>query len=214
MTARTRRSLTMLAGICVAVALASCADRGRDTEPSTPADGASSTTTTFVTPTATTSRVPATVPSTPVAAPSTLPPEIGAVDDNDPAAVATAVARIWFSWDTTRDTSPYDAKLRAVPLLEPAVADQLRQYPPVAGPGADWLELTAQSARLTVPADGVRPAAEAGGPTDTDISVSRLFEVTQRVTTATGPKPDRQLIVAVVVHRIDGAWRAGQVATR
>ncbi len=212
MTARTRWSLALLAGVCVAVALTSCADRGRDTTPASPTDGAP--TTSFVTPTATTSRVPATVPSTPVAAPSTLPAEIGAVDDNDPAAVATAVARIWFSWDTTRDTSPYDAKLRAVPLLEPAVADQLRQYPPVAGPGADWLDLTAQSAVLTVPADGVHPAAEAGGPVDTDISVSRLFEVTQHVTTATGPKPDRQVIVAVVVHRIDGAWRAAQVATR
>ncbi|MGF0320725.1 hypothetical protein [Nocardia fluminea] len=214
MSTRSRWTLTCAATLCVLAAVTGCADRGHDDTDSRRPPADASTTTSFTTPTATTSRVPATVPSTPVAAPSTLPPEVGTVDERNPDAVASATVRIWFSWDTTRDTSTYDAKLRAVPLLEPAVAVQLRTYPPVAGPGADWLALTSASAVLTVPADGVRPAVEAGGPPDTEISVSRLLEVTQHVTTETGPRPDRQLIVAVVLRHVDGLWRVVQVATR
>ncbi|MBF6371216.1 hypothetical protein IU469_36810, partial [Nocardia puris] len=58
-------------------------------------------------------------PSTPLTAPAALPAEIGPVDQASVDAVAAAVARIWYGWDTTRDLTQHDAKLRAVPRLEP-----------------------------------------------------------------------------------------------
>ncbi|MGV9679135.1 hypothetical protein ACWDSJ_27970 [Nocardia sp. NPDC003482] len=165
-------------------------------------------------PTATTSRGPATPPATPLPTPAALPAEIGPVDQGSVDAVAAAVARIWFGWDTTRDVSPHDAKLRAVPLLDPRLAQLLRTYPPIAGPGADWLELTARSAVVTVPADGVRPGVESGAPADTATSAARLLEITQTITTASGPLPDRHLVVGLALVRIGAEWRVAQVGTR
>ncbi|MGY4102035.1 hypothetical protein ACW2Q0_21165 [Nocardia sp. R16R-3T] len=167
-----------------------------------------------MTPSETTSRVPATPPSTPLAAPATLPAEIGPVDQTSIDAVAVAVARIWYGWDTTRDLDPHDAKLRAVPLLEPRLAQLLRDYPPIAGPGADWLDLTARSAVLTVPADGVRPGVEAGAPADTATSATRLLEITQKVSTPDGPLPDRHLVVGLALVKIGADWRVSQVGSR
>ncbi|MGW5317800.1 hypothetical protein [Nocardia thailandica] len=208
-----RMTLAAVAALSAAALLTGCGHSDRAGQPfQPPAEDPS--TTSFVTPTATTSRVPATPPSTPVAAPSTLPAELGAVAMTDPNAVATAAARIWFSWDTTTDTSPYDAKLRTVPLLDPTVALQLRMYPPVAGPGAEWLALTADSSVLTVGPDGVRPGVEAGAPADTEVSASRLLEVTQTVRTPSGPRPDRHVVAAIVLRRVDDGWRVVQVATR
>ncbi|WP_228791291.1 MULTISPECIES: hypothetical protein [Nocardia] len=202
-------SAAVLAG--AALVVAGCSSGGSDHEQTTTPP---SSTTSFVTPTETTSRVPATPPSTPLTAPAALPAEIGPVDQASVDAVAAAVARIWYGWDTTRDLTPHDAKLRAVPLLEPRLAQLLRDYPPIAGPGADWLDLTARSAVLTVPADGVRPGVEAGAPADTATSAVRLLEVTQKVNTPTGPMPDRHLVVGIALVKVGAEWRVSQVGSR
>lgn len=199
----------VLAGATLMVGGCSSNSTGRDS-----ATGPQAPTTSFVIPTATTSRGPATPPATPLPTPAALPAEIGPVDQGSVDAVAAAVARIWFGWDTTRDVSPHDAKLRAVPLLDPRLAQLLRTYPPIAGPGADWLELTARSAVVTVPADGVRPGVESGAPADTATSAARLLEITQTITTASGPLPDRHLVVGLALVRIGAEWRVAQVGTR
>ncbi|MEV6364885.1 hypothetical protein [Nocardia asteroides] len=155
-----------------------------------------------------------TPPSTPLAVPTALPVEIGPVDDTDVDAVAIAVARTWYGWDTTRDLSPHDAKLRATPLLEPRLTQLLRDYPPIAGPGADWLDLTARSAALSVPAGGVRPGAEVGAPADTAIFATRLLEVSQRVSTANEPLPERHLVVGLALVKVGAGWRVSQVDAR
>lgn len=197
------------AAVVVGVAVSACGGSDDDTRAGEP-----TTTTPFVTPTKTTSRVPATPPSTPVSAPSALPAEVADVDREDPDAVAEAAARIWYSWDTTVDLSPYDARLRAVPLLDEDLSASIRSYPPIAGPGADWLDLTAKNAHLVVGDDDVQLASETGGPADTDTSASRLLTVTQRVSTPDGPLPDRSMVVAVVmVHGPDG-WRVSKVVPR
>ncbi|PFW99370.1 hypothetical protein SAMN05421776_11324 [Nocardia farcinica] len=193
-----------------ALVVTGCSSGDSDHEQTAPP----SPTTSFVTPTETTSRVPATPPSTPLPAPATLPAEIGPVDEASADAVAAAVARIWYGWDTTRDLTPHDAKLRAVPLLEPRLTQLLRDYPPIAGPGADWLDLTARSAILTVPAEGIRPGVEAGAPTDTATSAVRLLEVTQKVNTPTGPMPDRHLVVGIALVKVGAEWRVSQVGSR
>lgn len=201
----------MLLTVAVAVMATGCSSTSSDTVATTdPAPTFPS----FVTPTATTSRVPATPPSTPLPAPRTLPAEIGPIDQTSVDAVATAVARIWFGRDTTRDLTPHDAKLRAVPLLEPRLAQLLRDYPPIAGPGADWMDLTAHSAVLTVPADGVRPGVESGAPPDTATSAARLLELTQKVSTPYGPMPDRHLVVGIMLVKVGTGWRVSQVGPR
>ncbi|WP_228807829.1 hypothetical protein [Nocardia otitidiscaviarum] len=199
----------VLAGVAMVVTGCSSGGSGRDEQTAT-----STPTTSFVTPTETTSRVPATPPSTPLSVPATLPVGIGPVDRTDIDSVAVAVARIWYGWDTTRDLSPHDAKLRAVPLLEPRLAQLLRDYPPISGPGADWLDLTARSAVLTVPADGVRPGVEAGAPADTATSATRLLEITQQVSTPDGPLPDRHLVVGLALVKVGAEWRVSQVGAR
>lgn len=182
---------------------------------SSPGAGPESTpTSSFVVPTETTSRVPATPPSTPIPAPAELPAAVAGVDRENPDAVAQAVARVWYSWDTTADLSPYDARVRATPLLDDRLTQSVLFFPPVSGPGADWLTLTAQNARLTVGPSDVRPASETGAPTDTPTSAARLLTVTQKVTGDKGSMPDRSMVVAVVlVHGPDG-WRVSQVTPR
>ncbi|PXX53896.1 hypothetical protein DFR70_12617 [Nocardia tenerifensis] len=199
----------LVAGVVLVVAGCSSGSSGHTerTVTSTPR-------TSFVIPTQTTSRVAATPPSTPLPVPASIPAEIGVVDQTSVDAVAAAVARIWYGWDTTRDLTPHDAKLRAVPLLEPRLAQLLRDYPPIAGPGADWLELTARSAVLSVPADGVRPGVEAGAPADTATSAVRLLEITQTVSTPDGPLPDRRLVVGLALVKVGAEWRVTQVGTR
>ncbi|EHI39057.1 hypothetical protein OPAG_08325 [Rhodococcus opacus PD630] len=185
-------------------------------ESSTPSEdvGTPTSTSPFVVPTETTSRMPGTPPSTPLAAPSALPPQVAGVDRQSPDAVAHAVAEVWYSWDTTVDVSPYDARVRAVPLLDDRLAKSILSFPPISGPGADWLELTAHDARLTVGPDDVRPASETGAPADTSTSAARLLTVTQKVTTDEGAQPDRSIVVAIVLtHGADG-WRVSQVAPR
>jgi hypothetical protein len=203
------RQAAVLAGTALVVAGCSSGSPEHTEQTATPTP-----TTSFVTPTETTSRVPATPPSTPLSAPATLPAEIGAVDQSDIDSVAAAVVRIWFGWDTTRDLNPHEAKLRAVPLLEPRLAQLLRDYPPIAGPGADWLELTAHSAVLSVPADGIHPGAEAGAPADTATTATRLLEVTQKVDTDAGPLPDRHLVVGISLVKVGAEWRVSQVGSR
>lgn len=211
--ARHRRSAAALAAAAVVgVSVAAC---GGDTQDNPPATSEPPTPTTpFVEPTATTSRVPATPPTTPIPAPSTLPASVAGVDRENPDAVAEALAQVWYSWDTTTDLSPYDARLRSVPLLDDALATSIQSFPPIAGPGADWLDLTARSAVLTVGPDDVRLASETGAPPDTDSSAARLLTVTQRVSTPNGPLPDRNLVVGVVmVHGQDG-WQISKVVPR
>lgn len=198
-----------LVGAVLAVAACSTGQADHHAPTTTPAPTKSVTT-----PTETTSRVPATPAPTPLAVPTALPVEVGPVEDTDVDAVAVAVARTWYGWDTTRDLSPHDAKLRATPLLEPRLTQLLRDYPPISGPGADWLDLTARSAVLSVPADGVRPGAEVGAPADTANSATRLLEVTQRVSTANGPLPERHLVVGLALVKVGAGWRVSQVGAR
>jgi hypothetical protein len=154
------------------------------------------------------------MPSTPLPAPSTLPPEFASLDRRDPTAVAVAAVRIWYTADTRTDLSPQDARLRACPLLSTAYCDTIRDFPPLSGPGSDWLALTADSTSITVGPGDVRPAAETAPPDDAARAV-HLFEVTEHLSTPTGQRPDRRLIVAVSLIPDDTAgWQVAQVKPR
>lgn len=211
-TIRVRSTLPALAGVLSgAVTVAVCAGCAALTPPSP--TGVSDTV-------VASSRIRAATPSQaapsslPLPAPSTVPPEMAGLDHGDPSAVAAAVVRLWLTADTRVDGSPHDAMLRACPLLTVAYCDALRRFPPLSGPGAEWLALSADSAVLTVGAGDVRPAVESTPP-DTQGRAVRLFEVTEHVSALGGPRPDRRLVVGVTLAR-EGAvgWRVTQVSPR
>jgi hypothetical protein len=215
-TQRTRHQATSALQLTLAVAAAGIITAACGSGSPTPDGETPSPTTTspFVVPTETTSRVPGTPPSTPLAAPSALPEQVAGVDRENPDAVAHAVAQVWYSWDTRVDLSSYDARVRAVPLLDDRLATAVLSFPPISGPGADWLDLTAQGARLTVGPNDVRPASETGAPADTTTSAARLLTVTQKVATPEGPLPDRSIVVAIVLTHGPDGWSVAQVAPR
>ena len=169
-------------------------------------------------PTATTSRVPAVRPETPIL-PTELPAEFANLDRFDPDSVAAAFARLWFTQDTSVDLSPYHARLCAAPLLTTDLAAQIAANPPISGPGADWLQLTQHNARLTVAPSDVRTipdeSMEGTAPPDTSTRVARVLEVRQTITTSTeDPPPARTLRVAVIVHLESDGWRVARVEQR
>ena len=151
--------------------------------------------------------------STSLPAPSTLPPDMAEVNRSDATAVSAVAVRIWFTADTRVDSSPHDARLRACPLLTPPYCLAIRNFPPMTGPGADWLALTAQRAAITVGAADVRPAAEAG-PSDSATRADRLWEVTEHLGTPNGVLPDIRLVVAVGLTRDGARWEVTEVRTR
>ncbi|MBT2272749.1 hypothetical protein [Rhodococcus qingshengii] len=201
--------MTLTAVAAIGLSAVACGS----TSPSPTKVATPSTSTPFTTPTATTSRVPATPPVIPQPAPTALPP-LAPFDSENPDEVAAAVAQVWYSWDTTVDLSTYDARVRAVPLLESDLAHSILNFPPVSGPGSDWLELTAQNAVLTVGDGDVRAASETGAPPDTATSAYRLLTVTQKVATAQGPLPDRSVVVSMVLSHSPGGWLVSKVVPR
>lgn len=202
----TRVALTAVVA-SVAIAVSAC---GGTTSDDDERPGSNSPPPTFVTPTETTARITPHLPSTPLSAPETLPPSLG-VDEQDPDSVARAVVTIWWSWDTTADLGPDDAQLRAVPLLDDRLATQLRNFPRISGPGADWLDLTARGAVATV--SDVRIASEPTPP-DTATEAARLYEVTQTISTANGSLPTRNFVAAVTLTKSPEGWRATRVVQR
>ncbi|WP_157116477.1 hypothetical protein [Nocardia vaccinii] len=135
------------------------------------------------------------------------------VNRSDASAVAAVAVRIWFTADTRVDSSQHDARLRACPLLTPPYCLAIRDFPPMTGPGADWLALTAQRAAITVEAADVRPAAETGPP-DSATRADRLLEVTEHLVTPNGVLPDRRLVVAVGLTRDGARWEVADVRAR
>ncbi|MDR2279332.1 MAG: hypothetical protein LBE07_00610, partial [Gordonia sp. (in: high G+C Gram-positive bacteria)] len=87
-------------------------------------------------------------PTTPTA-PTALPDGI-TVDRSSADSVALAAATVWFSWDTTTDTSPYAAALRATPLMGPKCRAQTLASAPQGSPGADWTALARVHAKARV----------------------------------------------------------------
>ncbi|EKT78088.1 hypothetical protein WSS_A34292 [Rhodococcus opacus M213] len=198
-----RRQLLVAAATAAALTVSACGHTGSDDTTGTapPAALASAV------PGARSVPVPTSPPVTP---PSELPAAYRDVDRSSPDAVAAAVTELWYGWDTTRDSGPYDAKLRALPLLDPATVTDLVTHPPISGPGADWLALAAAGAIAHVSS---APAHEAGAPADTDLRAYRLREVIQEFT-GNPPPPRTQRIVSVVLRRTFDGWRAESVVAR
>ncbi|WP_067067585.1 hypothetical protein [Carbonactinospora thermoautotrophica] len=101
-------------------------------------------------------------------------PDPQKVDGADPDAVSRAAVTVMWTMDTTIDTSQYQAELRAAPYLTADYAARLRQYPPVAAPGAQWNQWAAHRAYTTV---RLTPGYD-DRPLDTATTAHRQWSVT------------------------------------
>ncbi|WP_433635583.1 hypothetical protein [Nocardia sp. CA-120079] len=150
-------------------------------------------------------------PRRPAVAATALPPEQAGGDRNDPAAVAAAAMRIWFTWDTTRDAGPDDAAGRAGPLLVPAYAAALTLAAPIAGPGADWMRWSGQRARLVA---SVRAGAEPVPAASVSTAYAQLV-IDQAVTAPDGTVGEHvSAVVDVRLARGVSGWEVASVQQR
>ena len=147
------------------------------------------------------------VPSAPPkpSAPRSLPAGVD-VEWANADSVAIAAAKIWFGWDTTRDTSPFDAALRASPLMTSGCQDRMIASAPTGGPGDDWTTLARAHAR----ADVTAALGSEDRPPDRGERATRIVGVTQRFTADTRI-PDRHVAAMVVLTRTDGRWLVGDI---
>ncbi|UGQ11642.1 hypothetical protein LO772_33535 [Yinghuangia sp. ASG 101] len=121
-------------------------------------------------PTARPERRDTAVPEEPVRSPRPLPTAsptgVDPVRANgrEPVSVGAAALITLGTWDTTADTGPWDAELRARPLLHPDYVAATGQDNGK-GPGAAWWSWAEQGVHTTVTA---HVADEAGKPPNTD----------------------------------------------
>lgn len=102
------------------------------------------------------------------------------VDGQDPDAVTRAALTVMYTIDTTIDTTPHDATIRATPYLSDAYAAALRNHQAMTAPGAQWQTWTEHHAYTTV---ALQPAEDPGRPSDTATTAYRHYQIT---TTAHG----------------------------
>jgi hypothetical protein len=98
------------------------------------------------------------------------------VDQRDAGAVAWAALQVMWTFDTTVDSGPQDAALRAADAgwLTKAYAKRLRAYQPRSVPGAQWQEWTDHRA-YTVAL--LRKTEDAAKPADTDTEAWQQWTV-------------------------------------
>ncbi|MEV0778421.1 hypothetical protein [Streptomyces sp. NPDC050428] len=138
------------------------------------------------------------------------------VDQTDADAVGEGTLTALWTYDTTTDSGPHDAQLRAAEAgwLTAAYADQVRAHRPKSVPGAQWLEWAGHRARTTV---AVQKTEDAAKPPDTGTEAWRQWTVT-----ATPKGRERwtgePVVASVYVHltrtTTDKPWRVAEVTVR
>ncbi|MEU2717794.1 hypothetical protein [Streptomyces sp. NPDC007205] len=97
-------------------------------------------------------------PPVPLPAPS-------AVKMHNPDAVSQAAITIQWTMDTAIDTSQHDAELRSAAFLEPSYLATIKKTPPMAAPGAQWMEWAGHRAYTTVTTKALHDQRPADSPT-------------------------------------------------
>ncbi|MCX4233220.1 hypothetical protein [Streptomyces ortus] len=135
------------------------------------------------------------------------------VDRTDADAVSEGALKVLWTFDTTTDSGPHDAEVRAADAgwLTGAYADRLRAQRPRTIPGVQWQEWAEHRAHTTVVP---RKTADAAQPPDTDTGAWRQWTVTAT------PSGRRQwtgepAVVTVFLHLTrtagDQPWRVADV---
>ena len=130
--------------------------------------------------------------------------------DASPDTTALAGVRALRSIDTTVDSSPHAAALRARAWLTPAFAAAVAQYPPVAAPGAQWTQWTLHRAYATVTTTLLtddRPVDRA------DYATRQVVAAVQVLGRDGWSAPSESVVVFVSLQRIDGHWRIAGTQT-
>jgi hypothetical protein len=135
------------------------------------------------------------------------------VDEQDPDAVADAVAAAMYTYDTRLDLSPADATRRARSLLSARMAAAVASPMPGGG-GAEWLDLAAHDGYTTVTVERVE---EAGAPPDTMTEAYRQRRV--RVTSHgadgwTRPARITHLFITLTRDSSTDPWRVDGVTVQ
>lgn len=197
------KRLAVLAAAFAVVAVAGCASTNEGSD----SGQASSSPAPFTTPSTESWAFPPPTSPSQASVPPSLPDGVS-VDRSSADSVALAAAKIWYEWDTTRDTSPYDAALRASPLMGPTCQKMMVASAPQGGAGNDWTELARVRARAQVE---VGMGSEER-PADSRDRASRIVTITQAFT-AQKPIPVRHLAAMVVLTRTAGQWQIGSPST-
>jgi len=206
------RTMGVLLAVVLAVVLAAgCSSDPTPPPPTSPAQMPTPVATQPPEPVLTT--IPTTPPTPPAPPPapaparaSTLPPA------PPPAPPALSAAEVigtglttMFTWDPTRDVSPADAYLRALPLLGGTLADPVRagsRNP--RGPGLQWDAWKSQGASVTAAV----VVTNDEHPPDTPTAVYRVVSITQTPRAAAAVVQGTQTLTAWVTAALtpDG-WR-------
>ncbi|WP_327072044.1 hypothetical protein [Kitasatospora sp. NBC_01302] len=202
----------LAAGVALLLALAGC---GMPMTPGSNTAPASAAGPQAAPPTGTTPSLPH--PTYPTGSPGTprgLLPDPAHVNGQDPDAVAQAALTLMYAMDTTFDTTPHDATVRAAPFLTAVYADTLKSHQPASAPGAQWQTWTAHHAYTTAT---VTPAQDPGRPADTDTTAYRQYTIT---TTAHGddgytdPTGPAGTAYVVLTRASSGPWQVSTVQIR
>ncbi|MFI9724531.1 hypothetical protein ACIHFE_33715 [Streptomyces sp. NPDC052396] len=92
-------------------------------------------------------------------------PAPSTVKTQDPDAVSQAALTIQWTMDTTIDTSQHDAELRSAAFLEPHYLATIKANPPMAAPGARWIEWARHRVYTTVATQPLHDQRPADSPT-------------------------------------------------
>jgi hypothetical protein len=150
--------------------------------------------------------------SSPAVAPALPVPAASTVNGTDANAVALAGVQALEQFDTAVDADPNSTAARAAAAgwLTPGFASQVRDYPPVAAPGAQWTEWASHRAYVQV-------ATSLGGdqhPPDSATTARR--QVIAQLTPVgrdgwTGPT--QTAVSFVTLSLLDGQWRLAGAQT-
>ena len=141
-------------------------------------------------------------------------PRAADTDRRDADAAARGALTVMWTFDTTIDSGPHDAGVRAADAgwLTTAYAARLRGYRPRSAPGAQWGEWAAHRARTVVT---LKKTEDAARPSDTGTEAWRQWTVTTTPSGRDGWKGE-PTTVAAYVHLIrttaNGTWRVDDVS--
>ncbi|WP_459645179.1 hypothetical protein [Kineococcus sp. NUM-3379] len=131
------------------------------------------------------------------------------MDMSNPDAVAQAALVALYSHDTSIDTGPHDAALRALPWLSSSFARAVQEARPVAAPGAEWNEW-AQHQAWTTPR--VIEALDQR-PEDTSVQAFRQYQVDLTPTGRDGwaGAVTSYDVFVILTNDMQSGWRVNEV---
>jgi len=142
--------------------------------------------------------------SSSTASPAVPMPDPASVDGSNVDAVALMAVRALKQSDTVVDADPNDTARRAAAWLTPSFAGQVRSYPPVGAPGAEWNAWAAHRAWVEVSTS----LAGDDHPSDSPTAAYRQVVAVVRPVGRDGWRGDPQRqVVFTTLAPVDGRWR-------